>query len=165
MKWLYCYKKQVKDIENCPIDIKCEMFAPGIRSGYTLPGESCSFKQICLRLLFRIITHGKAKIVFVANDDDLMHTSYVIPKCSKFPFWGKEDYEIGPCFTLPKYRGKGIYPAVLRYICKNIGSEKSVFYMIVDESNQPSIKGIEKAGFVRCGTVRTTKLTKKYILE
>ena len=28
-------------------------------------------------------------------------------------------------------------------ICRNFGTEKSVFYMIVDESNQPSIRGIE----------------------
>jgi len=165
MKWLYCFNKQMEKKEDCAIGIECEIFVPGIRGGYLLPNESSSFKKICLRVLFRIITHGEAKIVFVANGEDLVHTSYVIPKCSKFPFLGKWDYEIGPCFTSPKYRGKGIYPAVLRYICRNFGTEKSVFYMIVDESNQPSIRGIEKAGFVKCGTVRTTKLTKKYILE
>lgn len=143
--------------------MKCSHLNSG--GGYTLPHESHSIKKICLRFMFQFLTHGKSKIYFIADGDELIHTSYVIPKCRKFPFLGKDDYEIGPCFTSPYHRGKGIYPAVLRKICHSIGTENTVFYMIVDENNQPSIKGIEKAGFVRCGTVRVTKFTKKYVIE
>lgn len=166
MKWLYCYKKQNQINDKLSSDIECKVFVPKIfGGGYTIPGESRSIKKIFSRLMFQFLTHGRTQIYFVADGEEIMHTSCVIPKCSKFQFLGKDDYEIGPCFTSPKHRGKGIYPAVLRNICQNIGTENTVFYMIVDENNQPSIKGVEKAGFVRCGTVRVTKYTKKYILE
>lgn len=77
----------------------------------------------------------------------------------------KDDYEIGPCFTYPQYRGNGIYPSVLRSICNSIGNDNTTFYMIVDETNIASIKGIEKAGFKKCGIVKVTKITKRYLLK
>ena len=36
--------------------------------------------------------------------------------------------------------------------------------MIVDENNLSSIKGIEKAGFVRCGSVYISKFARRYRL-
>jgi len=78
---------------------------------------------------------------------------------------GKWDYEIGPCFTYPKFRGKGVYPQMLKYISSNVGAENSIFYMIVDETNLPSIKGIEKAGFQKCGTIKVSRFLKRYQLE
>lgn len=78
-------------------------------------------------------------------ESDLAHTSYVIPKCFKFPFLRADDFEIGPCFTYPSYRGKRIYPAVPQYINAYVGTEKS--------------------GFERCGTVKVSRFTKKYRLE
>lgn len=36
--------------------------------------------------------------------------------------------------------------------------------MILNETNLPSIKGIEKAGVVRCGTVHKGKFSKHYNL-
>lgn len=163
MKYLYCYKvSQRVDDEN---SVNCNIFTPTLRRGLLLPGEARSIKLIGVRLLFQIITLGKAKIFFVSEGENLVHRSYVIPKCSKFPFMGKEDYEIGPCFTYPKYRGKGIYPAVLKTICNRVGNEHTTFYMIVEDTNTPSIKGIEKAGFQKCGIVEITKFTKRYILK
>lgn len=117
---------------------------------------------MAIRCLFQMITLGKAKIYCYRADGELVHTSYVIPKCCKFPFMGKEDYEIGPCFTYPKFRGKGLYSQMLKYICSSVGTYKTNFYMIVDETNLPSIRGIEKADFKRCGNVRVTKILKKY---
>ena len=53
------------------------------------------------------------------------------------------------CFfrTNPEDRGHGYYPQLLRYILSKYPDKD--FYMIVDEVNIPSIKGIEKAGFVK----------------
>ena len=133
--------------------------------GLILQGENKSFETLTVRCLFQIITFGKAKVYCYRYNGELVHTSYLIPKCYKFPFLSKWDYEIGPCFIHPKWRGKGIYPQMLKYICSSIGTEKSVFYMIVDETNLPSIKGIEKAGFQRWGTIKVTKILKRYKLE
>lgn len=76
----------------------------------------------------------------------------------------KNDLEIGPCYTYPEFRGKGIYPKVLTKICQKRGGDSISFYMIVDENNLSSIKGIEKAGFVRCGSVYISKFARRYRL-
>ena len=66
-----------------------------------------------------------------------------------FKFMPRKAYHIGPCFTVPKERGKGFYPYLLNCIIAD--NPTAEFYMIVDESNLSSIKGIQKAGFVEIG--------------
>ncbi len=146
-------------------DLSVEVVTPTIRGGLIIQGEKKNLKLLAVRLWFQCITLGKAKLFCYRQNGELVHTSYVIPKCYKFPFLGKCDYEIGPCFTYPRFRGKGFYPLMLRYICANIGTEHSIFYMIVDESNLSSIKGIEKADFQRCGNVKVTRIMKMYQLD
>ncbi len=165
MKYLYCYKKsQCSDdsLKNFNQE-EVKVFTPKI-GRLSLHGEPTGFKTFVVRFLFQLTTNGKAKIYYVADADDLMHTSYVVPQCSKFPFLGKNDYEIGPCFTYPQYRGKGIYPNVLRHICNSLGNSDTSFYMIVDDANIASVKGIEKAGFKKYGVIEVTKYTKRYKL-
>ena len=164
MKYLYQYKVKEHLEPNNENAIKYDVFTPSIRGGVLLFGESRKIKTILSRFMFQILTLGKAKIFYVRNDSELIHTSYVIPKCLKFTFMNKNDYEIGPCFTYPKHRGKGIYPKLLRSICHCVGSKDTVFYMIVDEKNVASIKGIEKAGFTKCGLVKVSKVLKRYSL-
>lgn len=163
MKYLYQYKvsRHVNEVkENSTV--KYDIFTPSIRERrYILPNETVSIKTILVRFRLHCMTFGKLKIFYVSVDDKLVHTSYVVPKCYKFDFLGKNDYEIGPCFTYPEYRGQGIYPNILRTICQQIGSDDTTFYMIVDEENKPSIRGIEKAGFIKCGSVKVSK-TKRY---
>ena len=81
-------------------------------------------------------------------------------KTFKFPFLNKGEFEIGPCFTLPKFRGRGVYPSVLIYILEK--NKNSKFYMIVHKNNIPSIRGIEKSGFVFEKLIGKTKFLKVY---
>lgn len=122
--------------------------------------EKFQMKTFILRLYFGIITAFNTKLFYVVDNNRLIHYSYLIPCCLKFKFLTKNDYEIGPCFTLKDYRGKGIYPAVLNKIVTSI-STNPFFYMMVSPQNISSIKGIEKAQFVRCGIVKKT-LAKNY---
>lgn len=162
----YLYKKFKSDIpSNSFDDINIQIFTPKIFRGLTLKGENKSLKLIGVRLLFWAITCGRARVYYATKNEELVHTSYVIPKCLKFPFLNKQDYEIGPCFTYPKFRGKGIYPAMLQYICSSEGDNSTVFYMIVDEGNTSSIRGIEKSGFERCGNVKVSRVLKRYKIE
>ena len=163
MKYLYKKSKSRSAEENIN-SIEVNIFVPKLFR-LTLPGEDKSLKLKLLRILFQTATFGKAKIYYVEQDGKIAHTTYLIPRCYKFPFMSKGDYEIGPCLTYPDFRGKGIYPEVLKHIYANVGSESTLFYMIVDENNSPSIRGIEKAGFERCGTVKVTKLIKRYLKE
>lgn len=166
MRLLYSFKKQ--DIDYSDIygaDFIVHEFQPTLFKWY-LHGENRDIKTFFMRMFFQAVTFGKAKIFYVINDNDqIMHTSYVVPKCFKFPFLKKYDYEIGPCFTYPEYRGKGIYPKVLKYICMNIGNESSNFFVIVSRNNISSIKGIEKSGFNKLGLVEKSRVLKRYLLR
>ena len=69
-------------------------------------------------LLWNIATLGKTKAYAVYDGAQRIHFSYVVRGREKFRFLGKSDIEIGPCWTHEKYRGRGIYPAVLSSIIK-----------------------------------------------
>ena len=160
----YLYRKNKKQNVGLSLNAQeIEIFVPSLFGGLLLSGERRSIKNWAVRALFQISTLGKARVFYLRENGKLIHTSYVIPRCFKFSYLGEEDYQIGPCYTYPEYRGKGYYPKMLGYICEKIGTDKTVFYMTVDESNHPSIKGIEKAGFKRCGNIKTTKLLKRYL--
>lgn len=129
-------------------------------------GEKRGIKSALVRLNFCFMTKGKAMIFSAySQENELVHTSVVVPKCYKYSFCNKEDYVIGPCQTVPAHRGKGIYPYVIRYIMEVIGSEDAVFYMFASHDNEKSIRGIQKAGFIECGTIRRVGPLKKFIRQ
>lgn len=162
MMLLYQYTAAPEKEEFKISEYAIKVFQPNLFS-WKLPKERLSIKTLLVRMMFYAITWGKARVVYATSESgDIMHTSYVIPKCIKFPFLQKYDYEIGPCVTNPQYRGRGIYPNVINYICGHFAQEGTVFYMIVNANNTPSIRGIEKAGFEKCGTVEKSGLLKAY---
>ena len=102
--------------------LKIQKFKIGKNCKLYISGETKSIKITLNRLIFTIITLGRSQIYYCTNNTGkVIHTSYVIPKCIKFPFLSNNDYEIGPCMTIPEYRGKGIYPQVLNYITYSCG--------------------------------------------
>lgn len=62
--------------------------------------------------------------------------------------------EIAHCLTAKQYRGRGFQPLAIRYVCRTaaIRGIKRVF-MITTRFNRASQRGIEKAGFCRCGWI------------
>jgi hypothetical protein len=54
---------------------------------------------------------------------------------------------IGNCVTDEEYRGKGIYPAVLKRIRADFADRTLIVF--VDPANTASVRGLEKAGFRR----------------
>lgn len=64
------------------------------------------------------------------------------------------EVEIGPCTTLPKFRGSGIYPYVIRTLC-GVAAREGVerVLMITGVRNVASQRGIVKAGLTRRGTI------------
>lgn len=118
MKYLYRYKASELSNEHAESE-KVNIAALTVLGGCKLPKEKVGIKTVAVRIFFSLITFGKAKIFYVLDDTNgkVVHTSLVIPKCWKFTFLTQNDYEIGPCFTAPNYRGQGIYPRVLRLVC------------------------------------------------
>lgn len=163
MRYLYCFKPAEQKL-NPGEKVDYDIFTPSIRAGFVIPNEKCEIKTILVRVAFYFATGGKLKIFYVRINKDIAHTSCVVPKCFKFTFLRENDYEIGPCFTNPNFRGQGIYPSILSEICHTEGNEKTAFYMIVSDTNKASIRGIEKVGFIKCGVVRRSRLSKRYKL-
>lgn len=55
---------------------------------------------------------------------------------------------IGPCYTNPLYRGKGVYPFVLSKACRLLKDmRKTTAFINTKKTNEASLKGIWKAGF------------------
>ncbi len=127
------------------------------------PCQRIDLKDLLFNIYWWIITKGNYCVWCAYDGDDVIHTSYVVPKCVKFPFLRKGSYEIGPCKTESAYRGKGIYPAVLTEIIMEVKTA----YMIVDDNNTASIRGITKTGFVAMpGEIKRDKLKRfVYITE
>ena len=159
------FDKKYKEETVSPIvktkigEFKIQIHDLKLFKGLYISGENKNIKKSLLRMMFSLISMGKAKIFYCKNNKgEIIHTSLVVPKCWKFPFLDKDDYEIGPCITNEQYRGNGIYPQILNYIVHSHGNKNTKFYMFVAKDNIPSIHGIEKAGFIRCGEANVTKL-------
>ncbi|TDQ19615.1 hypothetical protein DFQ04_1439 [Algoriphagus boseongensis] len=96
----------------------------------------------------------------------LIHRSRVFYKSnflSNFNFSGPL-ITIGDCFTDDRYRGKGIYPQVLKYLGSKFSPERQVFILVAPE-NLSSIKGIEKAGFIFLGRLQGLRILIFYFFK
>lgn len=118
-------------------------------------------------IYWNIITFGKVRAYAIRDDTGrIIHSSYVIPRCYKFPFLRGGEYhdiEIGLCVTDPEYRGRGLYPYVLTDIlCHKLG-ETDRAYMIIDSDNISSIRGVMKTGFIRTAEIKK-KGFKQYVI-
>lgn len=109
--------------------------------------EKVAFRTSLFRLYISLLSFGKTKIYFAIdkNSDSIVHSSCIIPRNFKYPFLKKGEYCIGNCKTEPAFRGRGIYPYMLKYIMAN--NPNTIFKMTIREDNTPSIKGVKKAGF------------------
>ncbi|MBW1803909.1 MAG: GNAT family N-acetyltransferase, partial [Deltaproteobacteria bacterium] len=71
---------------------------------------------------------------------------------------GPEDAEIKYCLTLPPFRGRGLFPRVLKSMVKYLTAKGFCrIFICVHEDNLPSIRGIEKAGFKLVERIRLRK--------
>ena len=152
---LYKFKKCDVRYKICK-KFKIEIFRP---KWYMLQKHRPFSLIHCLWFLF---TRGNYRIIYVLDNKRIIHYTHVIPYFWKFNFMKKNDFEVGPCWTDEKYRGKGIYKYVIQLAVEKFSKDNASFYMIVDEKNISSIRGIEKSGFVKIGKVKKSKLTGIY---
>lgn len=88
--------------------------------------------------------------------EKLVSSAVVAPKVWNLAFMNRDELQIVPCRTEPDERGKGYYPTLLNYIMAQNPNKTHV--MMVAENNTPSIRGVEKAGFVKYAEGHKTKL-------
>jgi len=97
-------------------------------------------------------------------DGDPVHISWVFYPTDRNKYFPLEPAEamIGPCLTYPWARGRGIYPAAIRRITSELAAQGiNRVYMVVEENNVASIKGVMKAGLEHTGDVIITGLAGK----
>jgi len=112
-----------------------------------------------LRTMLRLwrlmsIAHGHVKAPFVftiTGGGELVHYSVVLPALGRIPGMANRDLEIGPCWTAPAYRGRGLFQFAMRKVCSDLAAEGRAFWMICRSDNQPSKSAIQKVGFSLIG--------------
>lgn len=120
------------------------------------------FTSIWLYLFWFVFSKRKYRIYYLADQDRIVHLSHVISKNPKFPFLGPDDFEIGPCWTDPEYRGQGLYPHVLSQIANDFQDHVGELFIFAEEKNKASLAGISKLGFNYIGSGSKTGLLGVY---
>jgi RimJ/RimL family protein N-acetyltransferase len=93
-------------------------------------------------------------------DGELAHVSWVLTRADheRLPLahlrLAADEAELGNCVTLPRFRGRGLYPLAVRAISGRLfGSGVRRVYLVTARGNAASARGIEKAGPAPCGRV------------
>lgn len=111
---------------------------------------------------FQCYRYDGVRDFFIAqNRDGIQHISWVYYEESpnRILRLGTQEAEIKYSLTLPPFRGRGVYPRVLKNIVRFLGQRGfNRAFICVREDNQPSIRAIEKAGFKSVGRVHLRKM-------
>ncbi|MGH9522538.1 MAG: GNAT family N-acetyltransferase [Terriglobales bacterium] len=89
-------------------------------------------------------------LIFYA--DKLVHQSAITPRDFRYPFMSRDDLQIGNVFTAPEHRGRGLSVAAIRSIVRTLRAERRTFWWVTDETNAPSQRTVQRAGFHLAGT-------------
>lgn len=103
-----------------------------------------------MSFLFRGFSRVFVEYDYIVNKT-IVSKAVLISKVPLYKFLPSKGIHLCYCETIPEARGKGYYPQLLSFIQNDFRSDD--LYMVVDEKNISSIRGIEKAGFKRCGKV------------
>jgi RimJ/RimL family protein N-acetyltransferase len=71
----------------------------------------------------------------------------------------RDEAAIANCVTVREFRGKGVYPAVIRVLLENLKQQGYQYcYMYIEIHNSASVRGVSKLGFTRVGKSRRLHL-------
>ena len=106
--------------------------------------------------LLRLRGWGVGWVFLVKTGGEFAHWTFVTPARryrKELPVMTESKaLLLGPSFTEEAFRGRSIYPRMLRHVVNDLaGQGYGPFYINVRPDNAPSMRGIEKAGFARCG--------------
>lgn len=107
-----------------------------------------------MSFLFRGFSRVFVEYDYIVNQV-IVSKAVLISKAPLYKFLPAKGVHLCYCETIQEARGKGYYPQLLSYIQNDFRSDE--LYMVVDENNNASIRGVERAGFERCGRVEKLK--------
>ena len=67
---------------------------------------------------------------------------------------GPGDAELTTTYTLEKFRGRGLYRALLWFATEWQLRERPRLFMVVDSHNQTPMKAVQQVGYHECGVIR-----------
>jgi hypothetical protein len=116
--------------------------------------------RFLIDLYWLLNTKGNCWVYNVYDGEKGIHHSYVTGKCYKYPFMNSKDIQIGNSFTAKEYRGYGIYPYVIQHIVNKYLAENPnrQIYMLVEDSNNASQRGIKKIGFIKADNLEVKRI-------
>jgi hypothetical protein len=117
-----------------------------------------SFPDVEFQIQTELISRGNKKY-FIEDKGVLVHQSFLFNTVFILRLIREKGPAIGDCFTHPAYRGKLIYPFVIHAIAKEVlqNAKNKAVFIVVNQDNLSSIKGIEKAGFKKCATIKAKR--------
>jgi ubiquinone/menaquinone biosynthesis C-methylase UbiE/RimJ/RimL family protein N-acetyltransferase len=106
----------------------------------------------------RILRKRNSYSIFqVRQGDSIIGRTVASTKCFKFPFMGSSDIHIGPTWTNPQYRKRGIATSISKQVIEHLAVENLTFWTIVAKDNKPSQRLCENLGFVRFAEIKRNK--------
>jgi RimJ/RimL family protein N-acetyltransferase len=87
------------------------------------------------------------RICLIRRQGQIVHYSAVFRKNPRFPFMEKTDMQVGPVWTDPGERGKGLQRTALDAIVDRLGGEASRLWWLCRSSNAASNIVARKGGF------------------
>lgn len=99
-------------------------------------------------LIYRIIKrNNEYSILLIRSNQQIIHYTVILPKNYRFPFAEQNDLILGPVWTSPDYRRKGLVYYSLSIILDAFKDKRRNLWWISNEKNKGSRISIEKAGF------------------
>lgn len=98
-----------------------------------------------------IFANRDYSLFLIYDSKAIVHRSVITPRYFRFPFMAREDLQIGDTWTMPEYRGKGLATFAIQKIVELHKKPGRRFWYVVEEDNIPSIRAVEKTGFVKYG--------------
>ena len=88
-------------------------------------------------------------VAYVIKDRDvIIHYSFILPSIGRINGMSNGDIEIGPCWTSPSFRRRGIFRTAIRNILADYWAPDRVVWMLCRMDNSPSNSGILASSFI-----------------
>lgn len=144
---------------SIPVDYQYEIWRPALFCSKPRDLPAFPFTVWWLFHLLHIFTNREYGIVLIRRHGRIVHRSVITPRYFRFPFMRAGDIQVGDTWTDPEMRGLGLATSALEQILVACTDRRHTCWYVVESSNTPSIRVVEKAGFSLVGKgVRTRRL-------
>jgi len=111
---------------------------------------SFKFKGLIANIYWWLISK-KSWIIYVREKGSkkIASFSYVLGKSYKFPFMEKGELQIGPSFTYPEFRRKGLFKSSVQFILKKFEADGFEMIGIARPENLSSLNCLYGLGFIK----------------